>query len=97
MLKMKNILYLDTADEKIIIKIGQYQFISDNHRADNVLLEIQKLLRRAKITLKDLDAISVNPGPGKSYTGLRVGVAITNALGWALKQPKKFRLVIPKY
>ncbi|MDD5147084.1 MAG: hypothetical protein PHV63_00840 [Candidatus Daviesbacteria bacterium] len=35
---------------------------------------------------KDLDGIEVETGPG-SFTGLRVGVSVANALGFALEIP----------
>jgi tRNA threonylcarbamoyladenosine biosynthesis protein TsaB len=43
-------------------------------------------LEGAKITLKDLDAISIDKGPG-SYTGLRIGVSAAKGLCFGLKIP----------
>jgi tRNA A37 threonylcarbamoyladenosine modification protein TsaB len=52
------------------------------------------------LELDDLKLIEVNPGPG-SYTGVRVGVAVANALSWALNlkinNEKKGELVYPVY
>ena len=47
---------------------------------------IVKILKKNKKTFKDLSRIHVNMGPG-SFTGTRVGVAIANALGFALGLP----------
>lgn len=52
----------------------------------NVLELIEKLLKKQGVTLKDINAIEVNVGPG-SFTGLRVGVAIANTLSFALGIP----------
>jgi len=51
-----------------------------------VLKNIQKLLKKRRKHLKDIEAIAVNQGPG-SFTGTRVGITIANTLGWALKIP----------
>ncbi|MDP2632619.1 MAG: tRNA (adenosine(37)-N6)-threonylcarbamoyltransferase complex dimerization subunit type 1 TsaB [Candidatus Curtissbacteria bacterium] len=47
---------------------------------------IVKILKNNKKKFSDLSAIEVNTGPG-SFTGTRVGVAIANALGYALNLP----------
>ena len=47
---------------------------------------VAKILKKNGIDFSDLSAIEVNPGPG-SFTGTRVGVAIANALGYALNIP----------
>ncbi len=47
---------------------------------------VQRLLEEKKAELSDLKAIEVVTGPG-SFTGLRVGVSIANALGYALGIP----------
>ncbi|MDP3724749.1 MAG: tRNA (adenosine(37)-N6)-threonylcarbamoyltransferase complex dimerization subunit type 1 TsaB [bacterium] len=53
-----------------------------NH-AQRLLPTIVKLLESENLTFADLASIEVNTGPG-SYTGLRVGVSVSQALGYAL-------------
>lgn len=47
---------------------------------------IEKILKKQKLDFKDLQSIEVETGPG-SFTGLRVGVSVANALGFALEIP----------
>lgn len=58
----------------------------NTRKAQVVLPMAEKLLKEHELTLKDLTGIEVNPGPG-SFTGLRVGVAIANTLGYLLQIP----------
>jgi tRNA threonylcarbamoyladenosine biosynthesis protein TsaB len=68
--------------------------------SQTLLPQILAIFRRNKLKLDDLESIEVNPGPG-SYTGVRVGVAVANALSWALNlkinNKKKGELVYPIY
>lgn len=48
--------------------------------------KIDELLRSANKELKDLDAIVCFKGPG-SFTGLRIGLSVANALAYSLKIP----------
>jgi tRNA threonylcarbamoyl adenosine modification protein YeaZ len=43
-------------------------------RAEELLPQIDRLLREFDVTIRDLDVIIVSTGPG-SYTGIRVGIA----------------------
>jgi len=61
---------------------------------DSPLLAIEKVLKKANLKLTDINNFEAHPGPG-SYTGLRVGAAIINALNFALG--KKVRNVEIKY
>ena len=89
-------LYIDTSsNQKTIIKLGDKTLEQDSSvwHSQVVLPMIQKLLRTVnpalpagRCELKDITEIEVNPGPG-SFTGLRVGATIANALGYALKIP----------
>lgn len=73
---------------------------STQKKGSQVLLPmIIKLLKASKKSLDNLTLIEVNPGPG-SFTGTRVGVAVANALGYALDLPvngKKGKIVEPIY
>ena len=101
------ILIIDTSDsqETIVgIKISNKKYFlkgkSKILKAQNVLPLIEKILKKHKLVPSDLTAIEVNTGPG-SFTGLRVGIAVANALAWVLEIPvngkKLGQLVEPKY
>ena len=47
---------------------------------------IESIISEAKITLQDIDAVSVSKGPG-SYTGLRIGVSAAKGLCFSLDKP----------
>lgn len=82
-------LQIDTSNnQKIILKLEKKQWVKtyDSPRDQDLLGEIDKLLKAEKLTLKDLTKIEVNLGPG-SFTSLRVGVAVANALGFTLGLP----------
>lgn len=74
--------------------------ISTQTKGSQVLLPmILKILKQNKKSFEDLTVIEVNPGPG-SFTGTRVGVAVANALGYALDLPvngKKGKIIEPIY
>ncbi len=98
-------LSIDTSsNEKTIVKLDESEFIEDSKtkRSQIVLPMIEKLLKKANKQLSDLTEIEVVEGPG-SFTGLRVGAAIANALGFALKipvngkNPSKLEIVEPIY
>ncbi|MBN1527041.1 MAG: tRNA (adenosine(37)-N6)-threonylcarbamoyltransferase complex dimerization subunit type 1 TsaB [Candidatus Omnitrophica bacterium] len=46
---------------------------------------IDKVLKKARLKIKDVDALCVSIGPG-SFTGLRIGVAVAKGLAYALKK-----------
>jgi|SRR3989344_2139094 len=64
-----------------------------------LLPSIIRILKKNKKSLSHIDEIEVKTGPG-SFTGTRVGVAVANALGFALDIPvngKKGKIAVPKY
>lgn len=86
------ILLIDTKDQKVIkvsLKSGKKveSLSEENKYGSQVLLPlINKILKKNKLGFKDLKAVEVETGPG-SFTGLRVGVSIANALAYSLKIP----------
>lgn len=52
----------------------------------SLLIEIQNILREAKIKTNDINLLAAAVGPG-SFTGLRVGLATVKGLGAALQIP----------
>lgn len=87
------ILHINTKNQKVVTvalkKDGKIvkSFSEKNEYGSQVLLPlIEKLLNTENLKLQDLDSIEVETGPG-SFTGLRVGVSVANALGFALGIP----------
>jgi tRNA threonylcarbamoyladenosine biosynthesis protein TsaB len=70
-------------DGRVVLEIA-----SDASRpqATRVPGELQTLLTRAGLTLKDVDAFAVAIGPG-SFTGLRVGIATMQGLAFDADKP----------
>ena len=86
-------LLIDTTQgEKIILaifsdsKLIRQKTVKVAQISERLLPEIAKFIKTARITLKDLDKILVNPGPG-AFSSTRTGVAVANALASALDIP----------
>ncbi|GEM_PF-144025 len=102
--KNKKTLLIDTASNREIvvgISIDGKKYLSKKkigrQKAQVVLPMIDNLLLKHKLKLSDLTDIEVDQGPG-SFTGLRVGISIANALSFALKIPvNKKTIVEPLY
>jgi tRNA threonylcarbamoyladenosine biosynthesis protein TsaB len=87
------ILKIDTSNNKLIsielnINGRKDKLTKDSTflRSEAALPAIESLIKRNKLKIQDIEEIRVNKGPG-SFTGLRVGIAITNALGFLLGIP----------
>ena len=72
-------LYSTSVGDEVIWKSYKTQ-------SQELLPKINKLLQFNKVKLLDLKAVAVYQGPG-SYTGLRVGISVANALAWSLNIP----------
>ncbi len=88
-----NAIYIDTSDNKKVIVSLKVQGEEDRveqdigpQKSQVVLPLIEELLKKHNLTIRDITHIEVNQGPG-SFTGLRVGVSIANALSYSLQIP----------
>jgi tRNA threonylcarbamoyladenosine biosynthesis protein TsaB len=83
------ILFIDTSDREKI-KVGLdgkvFETVAKEGASQKLLSFIDEILKKEGTSIKQITEIEVNTGPG-SFTGLRVGVSVANALGWALKVP----------
>ncbi|SRR5258706_11963014 len=102
---MSIILFIDTSEiytAKIAIEIDGRRFekVSEPKvlKSQMVLPLIEELLREHNAKLSDITAIEVALGPG-SFTGLRVGATVANALGYLLVVPVngKNAFAVPTY
>lgn len=83
---MKYILYIDTSgDTGLVALSGDDKLLAEqrntevrNH-ASTINGDIDTVIKKAGITLKDINAITVCGGPG-SYTGLRIGLSTAKAI-----------------
>jgi tRNA threonylcarbamoyladenosine biosynthesis protein TsaB len=54
--------------------------------SQTILSVIEEILINNNLKIEQINQISVNTGPG-SFTGIRVGIAVANTLGWLLDIP----------
>lgn len=75
-------LFIDTTNStQITIGLDAKKFTTESHKEKSQALLgfIVDTLAAEKLTLADVSAIEINPGPG-SFTGLRVGLAVASTL-----------------
>ena len=97
------VLYIDTTDfNRVLFGLGEENkqisafkgmvkkaaYKIDPHKSHETLGDLEKFLDSQKIKHGFITKIVVNKGPG-SYTGVRVGVTIALALGFAWGVPVK--------
>ena len=86
------VLFIDTSISNkvsVLLEIDgkKYEKESEQKFGSQALLgSIQDVLKEAGLEMKNLTEVKVATGPG-SYTGLKVGVAVANALGFSLGIP----------
>lgn len=87
------LLYINTADFKnlqLATISKEKTTIFDEIVAFNenfkTLEKVEKFLKKNKYLLKDVTKVVVNSGPG-SFTGIRVGVSLAQAIGMGLNIP----------
>ena len=91
---MKLFINTTVAKKAVVSLIDKNGTVVAQEEAEEPLIAVDKLLRKTKRKLEDIEDISSNPGPG-SFTGLRVGAAVAQTLNFALG--KKVKPVNIKY
>jgi len=88
-----NILAIDTSSDYLSIAIlkegkilAKYHRKSAMRHSIKLIPTIDKLLKKVRMKLKDIDCFAVSIGPG-SFTGLRIGVTAVKGLAHSLKKP----------
>ena len=97
-------LYLDTSAPTTILKLNNQEYRWDSGRdlAEKLHAFLRDKLAENGATFSDLKKITFMSGPG-SFTGLRIGAAVVNALAHELKIPlynhkgEKVQLILPDY
>ena len=84
----KKILGIDTSADLSSISLGGISkaWLGNQDQSTELLPKIDDLIRGMGLEYSDLDGVAVVSGPG-SYTGVRIGVSVANALGLAISLP----------
>ncbi len=97
-----NTIKRDNVEVELFNPFGLQKFdltVSQQTGSQALIPALINVLKKNKISLSHIDEIKVNTGPG-SFTGTRVGTAVANTLGFALKIPvngKIGKIAIPIY
>ncbi len=65
-------------------QLDYFKWQAHRELSDTILTKIDELLQTNNLSLNDLDGIIIYKGPG-SFTGLRIGFSVANALAYSLK------------
>ncbi|NBP17088.1 MAG: tRNA (adenosine(37)-N6)-threonylcarbamoyltransferase complex dimerization subunit type 1 TsaB, partial [Actinobacteria bacterium] len=84
------VLGIDTATSLVSVAVADGRDVlaasesrSDRRHAEDLTPMVEFVVKRAKLTLAEIEAIAVNVGPGL-FTGMRVGIATAQALAQVL-------------
>jgi tRNA threonylcarbamoyladenosine biosynthesis protein TsaB len=67
-------------------KIDEIKWEAYRSLADTIHTKIEQLLKSNKLDWQDIGGLACYKGPG-SFTGLRIGLSVANALSYILKCP----------
>ncbi len=67
-------------------KIAYETWLADRQLTQTIHLKIQEILNKSSTELGEVEGIVVFEGPG-SFTGLRIGITVANALAYANHLP----------
>lgn len=67
-------------------RISEYRWQAHRQLAETLHKKINQLLADQGLSLEDIKKIGVYQGPG-SFTGLRIGISVANALSYGCKIP----------
>lgn len=87
-----NILAIDTSTSFCSVGVLHHENLfsqtqkTEHKQAENLVPLIQKVMKKAGVSFKNLDCIAIITGPG-SFTGIRIGVATAKALALAAHIP----------
>jgi len=84
---MKNVLIIDTSVQVTLVALAWDGGVVIDERAPevgtntskNIIPHIDAVLRKQGLSIDDVDVVAVAVGPG-SFTGLRIGVSVANAM-----------------
>lgn len=90
------ILYIDTTENNHIIlklsdqgrEVASLKEEVSRAQAEKLLPALEEILKKNKLSLKDISEIEVNNNGG-TFTSLRIGVTVANALAFSLNIPIK--------
>ncbi|MFA4930573.1 MAG: tRNA (adenosine(37)-N6)-threonylcarbamoyltransferase complex dimerization subunit type 1 TsaB [Patescibacteria group bacterium] len=87
----KRILAVDTTTDisSICLATESLVWFGNRNQSQQLLLNIEGLMKKREIDFSQLDGLAVVVGPG-SYTGIRIGVSVVNAMGMVTNLPVKF-------
>jgi len=66
--------------------LASLQWSADRTLAETIHLKLVELLDKRSMKINQLDAVAIYSGPG-SFTGLRIGHSVANALAYGLSLP----------
>lgn len=90
---MKTVLALETASRVLSVALGtregkvkELQSREPLQHSENLIPFIDRLLKKEKLRLEDIDAFAIDRGPG-SFTGLRIGFSLLKGFLAVRKRP----------